>query len=78
MNEIMAVTGALVGGPVDGNLVTCEARKIPTVTETRLDIDGSTKLYTVHGSYYYKASDGTFVWTPESVAFPERHMEDIV
>ncbi len=78
MNAVVPLTGILVGGPVDGNQVTCESKRILTTTETRLLIDNGIKVQTIQGSYIWNESDKTFVWNLESIAFPERPMEDIV
>ncbi len=69
-------SGILMGGPVDGNRVTCESRKIATVTETRLLIDNGIKLQRIRGSYHWSDKEEAFVWELESLAFPERTVKD--
>jgi hypothetical protein len=75
MNAIIPLTGYLVEGPADGNLVTCEARRIPTMTRTYLVLDNSTKIQVTEGSYIWNDEAKAFIWNLESVAFPARPTE---
>ncbi len=74
--DLIPYSGILMGGSVDGNRVTCESRKIATVTETRLLIDNGIKVQRVQGSYHWSDKEEAFVWELESLAFPERTMKD--
>lgn len=64
MNEI---TGQLIGGPDDGNLVSATVPEIPVRDKTTLWLDGIEEKPTIVetvGTYIWNDERGCFLWKP--------------
>ena len=65
------ITGQLIGGPDDGNMVTATVEDIAIVSTNVLWLDGKGdgKIATIvetRGNYVWQHSGGYFMWTLES------------
>lgn len=69
-------TGPLVGGPMDGNVVTCESPKIPVATTNIVILDGGIKIQNMTGSYLWSGEKESYLWNLETITFPERTIAD--